>query len=149
MADITISLGNIQNIKTVEIEGLGILKIRKLGSGEDLDLSFKQRRMNKLIDELTSISFVGLDARKPKDVKKIDSLAKKADSIQEEISEIKKSEFELYKSLLSDDKGGKVVDVIMNTLNDKERAEIFNIAFGVKKQVEATDIQTVESEKDA
>ncbi len=144
MAEISISLNSIQNIKTVNIEGLGVLHIRKLGSGEDLDLSFKQRRVNKLIDELSNISFVGLDATNPDDIKKIDKLAKKADAIQEEISQIKKDEFDIYKRLLSDDKGGKVVDVIMNTLTPKERAEIFNIAFGEKKQVETSDPVTPE-----
>ena len=139
MTEISISLSSIQNIKTVNIEGLGVLHIRKLGSGEDLDLSFKQRRINRLIDDLNRIDFVGLDATKPGDIKKIEKLAKKADAIQEEISQIKKDEFEVYKRLLSDDKGGKVVDVIMNTLTPKERAEIFNIAFGEKKEVESTE----------
>jgi len=148
MTEISISLNSIQNIKTVNIEGLGVLHIRRLGSGEDLDLSFKQRRINKLVDELTAIDFVGLDATNPDDIKKIDKLAKKADAIQEEISQIKKDEFEVYKRLLSDDKGGKVVDVIMNTLTARERAEIFNIAFGEKKEIEAPDTATPQDGSD-
>lgn len=139
MADISISLNSIQNIKTVNIEGLGVLKIRKLGSGEDLDLSFKRRRVNKLIDELSAIDFTSLDTKKPSDLKKMERLSKRADAIQDEIAETKASEFEIYKRLLSDDKGGAVVDVIMNTLTDAERAEIFHIAFGEKKPLEAPE----------
>lgn len=146
MTEITISLSDIQNIKTVNIEGLGVLKIRKLGSGEDLDLSVKRRRINKLVDELDSIyNRMGLlDLKKPSDEKKFDKLSKQAEELGDEISEIKRYEFETYKRLLSDDKNGAVVDVIMNTLSDKERAEIFNIAFGEKKIVETPDLVDTE-----
>src|SRR5690606_36906241 len=125
MADISISLSNIQHVKTVNIEGLGVLKVRKLGAGEDLDLSFKQRRLGKLIEELSKIDFTSLDTSKPSDIKKIEKLAKKAEALGDEIAEIKKFEFETYKRLLSDDKNGEIVDVIMNTLTDQERAELF------------------------
>lgn len=133
MADISLSLKSIQNTRTVNIEGEGVLTIRKLGSGEDLDLSVKRRRMNKLIDELNSIDFSGLDVAKKADLKKLETLSKKAEAIQEEIAQIKLFEFELYKSLLSDDKDGKVVDLVMKTLSDKERAVIFNRAFSQDK----------------
>lgn len=133
MADISLSLKSIQNTRTVKIEGEGVLTIRKLGSGEDLDLSIKRRRMNKLIDELNSIDFSGLDVAKKDDLKKLETLSKKVEGIQEEIAQIKQYEFELYKSLLSDDKDGKVVDLVMKTLSDKERAEIFNRAFSQDK----------------
>ncbi len=134
--NISIALNDIQDTRTVNIEGVGVLNIRKLGSGEDLDLSFKQRRFNKLLDELASIDFVGLDATKPSDMKKIKRQSDRAEKIGEEISNIKQSQFEIYKRLLSDDKNGKVVDLIMNTLNDVERAKIFEIAFGKRNVLE-------------
>lgn len=140
MAEISIALSNIQDVKTVNIEGLGLLKIRKLGSGEDLDLSFKQRRLNQLIDALNRIDFTALDAKKPSDLKKIKKLSEKADKIAEEIADIKKSQFDIYKRLLSDDKNGEIVDVIMNTLTDMERAKVFEIAFGGIKSVDSDDL---------
>lgn len=146
MADISISLSQVQNTKTIELKGLGVLKIRRLGSGEDLDLSFKRRRINRLIDELNSIDFTKLDMKKPADVKKMEKRAKRADEIQDEITEIKKQEFELYKGLLSDEEDGKVVDVVMQRLSDKERAELFRIAFDEKKQDKETDQNNSEAE---
>lgn len=139
MSEITISLNNIQNIKTVNIDGAGLLHIRRMGSGEDLDISFKRRRINKLIDDLNRIDFTGLNVNKEADLKKMEKLSSRAESISNEIAEIKQSEFDIYKRLLSDDKNGEVVDLVMNTLTEKERAKLFLIAFGEKTIVETQD----------
>lgn len=147
MADISLSLNNIQNIKTVNIEGVGVLKVRRLGAGEELDLSAKLRRLVKVIEELNKIDFTSLDATNPEDFKKISQLTTKAEALSEEATEIKKFEFETYKRCLSDDDGGKVVDVIMNTLTESERAELFNQIFGDKKPVDAPD--TVQPDEEA
>jgi hypothetical protein len=148
MADISISLNNVQDIRTVHIEGLGVLKVRKTGSGEDLDLSFKRRRVNKLIDELSAIDFSSLDTKKPSDLKKMERLSQRADAIQDEITEIKKLEFEIYKHLLSDDKGGAIVDVVMNTVSDTGRAEIFRRAFAETKPISTLETVVTDSDGD-
>lgn len=139
MAEFSISLSDIQDIRTVEIKGLGDLNIRKLGSGESLDISRKSRRMNELFNELEKMDFASPDIKKPSDVKKLEKLSKRAEEIGEEIADIQTSEFEVYKRLLSDNKNGAVVDVIMNTLTDKARAEVFKIAFGEKKPIETPE----------
>jgi hypothetical protein len=146
MADISISLSQVQNTKTIELKGLGVIKIRRLGSGEDLDLSFKRRRINRLIDELNSIDFASLDMKKPADVKKMEKRAKRAEEIQGEIADIKQQEFDLYKGLLSDEKGGEIVETVMRVLSDSERAKLFQIAFDEKKQDEETEQQNDEAE---
>jgi hypothetical protein len=134
---VSISLNNIQNIKTVNIEGIGVVKVRRLGAGEDLDLSVKVRRLGKLIDELSAIDFTKYDAKKPEDLKEIEKLTKRAEAISDEVAEIKRFEFETYKRCFSDDKDGALVDVIMNTLTEAERAELFKQIFNEKKQIEA------------
>lgn len=146
MADISISLNTIQNIKTVNIEGVGTLKIRKFGAGEELDFLFKRRRLNKIITELSALDLTKFDTEKPSDLKKITKLSKRFEKLSDEASDIKKSEFEMYKRCLSDDEDGKVVDVIMNTLSDEERAELYRQVFGEKKEVETPD--TVKPEED-
>lgn len=147
MNEITIQLNNLQDVKIVNIKDVGVLKVRRLGSGEDLDLSFKRRRINKLIDELNTIDFSGLDAKKPSDLKKMEKLSKHAEILGDEIADIKQSEFDIYKGLLSDDKNGEVVDVVMNTLTDKQRAELFLLAFGEKKQIETPEPIKTEDEE--
>ena len=140
---VTISLKDVQDIRTVNIEGHGTLYVRKLGSGEELDLSFAQRRINKLIEELTGMDFGKFNVEKPEDMKKMLKMSKRADEIQDEISGIRQRQHEIYKSLLSDDKKGKVVDVIMNTLSDTARNEVFKIAFGEVKEIDTPE--TIES----
>jgi len=139
MSDMNISLNNIQKTKTVNIDGVGVLKVRRIGAGEELDLSRNHRRLSKIIKELSQIDFMQFNSAKPEDVKKIEKLNKRVDEISDEISEIKKFEYETYKRCLSDDENGKVVDVIMNTLTEEERSELFKQIFSTKKQVEVAD----------
>lgn len=148
MADFSISLSNIQHIKTIKIEGLGVLKIRKLGAGEDLDVSFKIRRINQLIGDLNNLteSIAKLDSKNPSDLKKIGRLAERGEKISSEIDDIRREQHGIYRSQLSDDKNGAVVDVIMNTLSDKERTEIFKIAFGEKSPIESPEVIDTEIE---
>jgi len=150
MTDISISLNNIQNIKTVNIEGVGIVKVRRLGSGEELDLSSKIRRLGKLIDELSRIDFTVLDANKPEDLAKITKLTRRVEELSDEISAIKESEFEVYKKCFTDDEGGRIVDIIMNTLSEQERAELFRQIFGDVKELDTPDnivAEVVENDK--
>ena len=146
MADISISLNTIQNIKTVHIKGVGVLNVRKLGAGEELDLSFKLRRLNKIVGELNAIDLTKFNSRKPGDLKKITKLSEKIDLLSEEASEIKRAEFDIYKRCLSDDEGGKVVDVIMNTLSDEERAELYRQVFGENKPIESPNVLKADEE---
>lgn len=148
MADISISLANIQTIKTVNIEGVGVLKARRLGSGEELDLSVKLRRFSNLVNELSAMDFMSLDAEKPDDYKKIQKMKKRASEISEEIEAVKRFELETYRRLLSDDQDGKVVDVIMDTLSDEERTELFKQIFGSKTEMEKPEPLTSKEAED-
>lgn len=150
MADFSISLSDVQNAKTVEIKGLGDLTVRKLGSGEELDLSAKMRRTGKIIGELSSMDFTKFDTTNPAELKGMEKLAKRAEELSDELDRIKRLEFNTYKQSLSDDQGGKVVDVIMNTLTDKERSELFKRIFGDVSEVTTpnTEVNTEENKTD-
>lgn len=145
MAEFSITLSSIKNSKTVEIKGLGMLTARKLGSGEELELSAKMRRTGKIIDELSKTDFSKLDTSKPEHLKIVQRMAKKFDSLTNELDAIKIFEFNTYKSLLSDDKDGAVVDVIMSTLTDEERAKLFKMIFGEVDQINSPEA-TVDAE---
>lgn len=139
MADFSISLSDVQDTRTVEIKGLGDLTARKLGSGEGLQLSLNQRRMRKIFEELDKMDFTKFDTSNPEDLKKILALTKKAESLSDEIEEINKHEFNTYRRLLSDNKDGKVVDVIMDTLTDRARGELLKRIFGEVKEIKTPD----------
>lgn len=146
MADISISLNNVQNVKTVNIEGLGVIRARRLGSGEELDLSTRMRRTGKILDELSAMDFTKFDTSNPEELKKLKRLTKRAELLSDELDDIKRFEFNTFKRCMSDEKDGEVVDVIMNTLTDRERGELFKQIFGVVKQIDAPDTEKIEVE---
>jgi vacuolar-type H+-ATPase subunit I/STV1 len=148
MADFSIALSGIRNTRTVNIEGLGVITARRLGSGEELELSAKSRRLGKIFDELGRMDFTKFDTSKPEELKELKKLTDKAEKLYLEVEEIKRFEMSIYRGLLSDDKGGKVVDVIMNTLTDEERGELFKQIFGKSTQVVAPDVETAEGKSD-
>lgn len=139
MSEISISLSNIRNIKRVNVEEVGVINIRRLGAGEELDLSSKFRRLNAILKELGTIDFTKPDTSTPEGLKEIERLSKKADALSVEIEDIKRFEFETYKKCLSDDEDGKVVKEIMDTFTEAERAELFRQVFEPPKVIDTPD----------
>lgn len=133
MADITISLSNINNTKSVLIEGLGEFKVRKLGAGEELDLSAKMRRMSEILVELQSIDISDIDDKNPteEDKKRLAEVQKKADVLMNEIDEIKRFELETYKRCFDDGGTGKTEELIAMLPADG-RGELFKQIFNPK-----------------
>lgn len=146
---VNISLGNIQNIKEVYIEELGkTIRIRRLGAGEELDLSSKMRRLGRIVDELSKIDFTVLDANEEEDRKEIEKLSKRAEKLSYEITEIKQFELDTFSKCLSDLDGGKVVKSLLNMLSDEERSEFFRQVFNPPTIVDAPEaVETPESEE--
>ena len=139
MADVSISLSNIQNIKTVNIEGLGLVKARKLGAGEELDLLFKQRRLGKILEELDSLDFTKIDTSKKSGINKAKELSDRIDKLTSEIEEIKKFELETFRRCFTDDKNGEIVETLIQTLTEEERMALFKEIFGERKTLEVPD----------
>lgn len=146
---VNISLGNIQNIKEVYIEELGkTIRIRRLGAGEELDLSAKMRRLGKIVEELSNIDFTVLDAAKEEDRKEIEKLSKRAEKLSYEITEIKQFELDTFSKCLTDSEGGKVVKELLNMLSDEDRSEFFRQAFDTTTIIEAPEaVEAPESEE--
>lgn len=135
---------------TVNIEGVGVVRVRRLGAGEELDLSDKMRRLGAIINQLSKIDFRGLDSANSEDAKKISKLSKKAELLSSEITEIKRFELKAYKKCFSDDANGKVVDILMDTLTDEERIELFKRIFNPKivEAPEGVDLMSEEDDDD-
>jgi hypothetical protein len=143
MADITISLSNVRNIKKLYIEDLDLtFEVRKMGAGEELDLSDKLRRLNEIIEELSAIDFNKINITKPtkKDIKAMEALTEKADSLMNEINDIKRFELETYKRCFTDNNGGKDTDKLIDSLSDEDRAELFKQIFSPAKVLKKEDV---------
>lgn len=143
---ISISLKNVQNIKTVNIEGVGVFRVRKLGAGEELDLSTKRRKMISASNEIVKIKSK-IDSIK--DLEEQERLATKElpriDKLTEELTNIKAFELETYKKCFSADKP-ELVDELLDSLSEEERTELFNQIFGTPKIIEKEE--TIETETD-
>lgn len=153
MADnISISLNNIRNVKDVYIEDLKIaVKVRRLGAGEELDLSDKLRRLNAIIVELQAIDFsslIGIANPTKEQQKEIKAISKKAEDLTSEINEIKRFELQTYKRCFTDDKNGENVELLLNSLSDEDRGELFRQIFN-PKVIEAPSEPVSEAEEKA
>lgn len=137
MTQVSISLSNIQNIKTVNIEGIGVFKVRRLGPGEEYDLSMKRRRLIKLAEEVAEIQ------------KKMNSLTdeaaredfaqsemKKIDSLSDEVAKIQKNELEVYKRCFTDDANGEKTDHLIDMLTNDERMKLYSLIFASEENTD-------------
>lgn len=134
-----ISLSNIQNIKNVNIEGVGIFRVRKLGAGEELDLSTKMRRLMEIATDLGKLNLTEVDENTPEGAKIFAKHSGTVSKYTKEIDDIKRFELETYKKCFTDDENGKKVDFLINALSDTERAELFKQIFGTPKEIDTPE----------
>lgn len=139
MADINISLNNIKTYKTVKIDGVGVFRVRKLGSGEELDLSTESRKLTKFLTELNNMNIGAIDIKTKKGRDELKKKESRISKITEEMNRIKAFELDTYKKCFEDDNNGKDVDKLIQLLTDEERAELFKQIFDAPKIVEAPE----------
>jgi hypothetical protein len=139
MADVTISLNNIRNVKTLYIEGIGGFTVRKLGAGEELDLSDKMRRLGAILTELQVIDFTKYDVTKKDDLKALEDIRKRAEELTLEVNQIQRFELETYKRCFTADKDPKDVDTLIDQLSVEDRSHLFKTLFDTVKPVEAPE----------
>lgn len=135
MADISISLSNVKNFKTVNIKELGVFTVRRLGAGEELDLSLKLRRLMNILETINKIDLQKYDLSNAEEKKKYSKDEKLLDNLSDEINEIKQFELRTYKKCFSSTKKGAVDDLI-DPLSDEERTSLFNQIFGLNKPID-------------
>jgi len=144
MADISISLSNVHNIRNLLVEDLGqSFKVRKLGAGEELDLSDKLRKLGEIITELQGIDFSKLqagDTPTAKELSKIKAIQKRTSILTDEINSIKRFELETYKRCFTDDNNGKNVERLLNSLSEEDRTELFKQIFDKPRIVNAPEL---------
>lgn len=142
-AELRISLNNIRNVKNIFIEGLGAFTVRKLGAGEELDLSDKMRRLSAIFRELQSLQLT--DEKNPEALKEAQD---KAETLSAEVAEIQRFELDMYKRCFEDDNDGKNVEKLLNSLSIEERSNLFKSIFNPLPDLELPEAtQPGESQK--
>lgn len=143
MADISISLNNIRNTKTLFVEDLDAsFVVRKLGAGEELDLSDKMRRLGVILGELQSIDFTGFDLTKEEDIKELEKIRKRASKLSDEVNDIQRFELETYKRCFTSEKGEEMVSKLLNELSVDDRSNLFKQLFDTVKPLETKEDAT-------
>lgn len=144
MSDLRIALNSIRNVKNVYIEGIGGFTVRKLGAGEELDLSDKMRQLGAILKELQDINLSSFDT---KDAKKLKKLQDRADVLSKKVGEIQRFELQVYKKCFEDDNNGKNVDILLNSLSVEDRANLFKTIFNPFGTVDTEETDEVEDVK--
>lgn len=153
MSEINISITNIRKTKRVLIEGIGTFTVRKLGAGEELDLSDKLRRLGAILDELKAIDFSKYENATEEHIAELNAIHKRADKLTKEIHQIQRFELDTYAKCFSDDNGGKDVKVLLDTLSAEDRSALFQTIFKpvipVAKPEQTTVDMAEDTEKEA
>lgn len=129
MADLTIGLNNIKHFKTVKIEDIGVFRVRKLGSGEELDLSRESRKLTKLLTELNSMNIGNINLKTKKGQAELKKKETRITEITDEMNRIKEFELDTYRQCFEDENNGKDVDKLIKLLTDEERLDLFRQIF--------------------
>lgn len=142
MADIKISLNNIRNTSSLYVDELGAFTVRRLGAGEELDLSDKFRRIAEIYKELQGIDFTKFNTNDSEDLKAIEEISDRAQKLTDEINEIDRFKLATYKRCFTHESDPSKVDELINSLTDEERTNLFNQLFDIKP-VEAPELAVV------
>lgn len=129
MSDVNISITNIRKTKRVLIEGIGTFTVRKLGAGEELDLSDKLRRLGDILTELKAIDFTKYESATEEHVKELNAIRKRAEKLTKEVHQIQRFELDTYTKCFTDDNDGKDVKILLDTLSAEDRSALFQTIF--------------------
>ena len=136
---LSIRLSSFSDFTAVNVEGLGVIKVKKESSNQGARHSeiirdiFRLQDQGKVLQQkISALIAEGKGENDPEFIK----LEKKGSEALEKISELRTEDQKLRKSRLSDDEGGKLVDILFDSASDQDIAKLLNI------EPEAQDEQT-------
>ena len=139
MTEISIRLSSFSDFTAVNVEGLGVIKVKKESSNQGArhseiirDIFRLQDQGKALNQKISALIAEGKGEDDPEFIK----LEKKGSEALEKISELRTEDQKLRKSRLTDDEGGKLVDILFDSASDQDIAKLLNI------EPEAQDEQT-------
>lgn len=132
----TITFVPTANIKEVEVEGYGVVKIRPYGAGEELQISKNFRELDGLQKEAESF-LAEVRAKHDDDESKLDDDEKKKfETIREGITKLSDELNDLIKGTISSD-DPKVAERLFNELPMTEIRKLITMALGKEADAEA------------
>lgn len=127
---LSIKLSSFSDFTAVNVEGLGVIKVKKESSNQASRRTEIIRDVFKLQDEgkalekrIKKLQQSGVS----EDDEEFIKLEKKGSTTLERIAELNKEEKDLRKSRLSDDEGGKLVDLLFNNATDEDIAKVLAV----------------------
>lgn len=128
----SIRLSSFSDTTDVNVEGLGIIKVKKESSNQGARHSeivreiYKIQEASKQLDKkITTLLLEGKTDSDPEFVK----LENKGRAFLDRISELRLEDQQLRKSRLSDDEGGKLVDILFENASDEDIAKLLSFSF--------------------
>lgn len=141
MAGISIRLSSFSDFTEVNVEGLGIIKVRKESSNQGARISEITRDIFNLQDQGKSIEKKikklheeGKDESSPE----FEKLNKKGGEALDMITNLRAEHHALRKARLSDNEGGKLVEILFDNTDDTD----------ISKLLAAGELTEQEEEKD-
>lgn len=127
MAEISIRLSSFSDFTAVNVEGLGVIKVKKESSNQALrrseilrDIFALQDEAKRLDDEQKKLMSEGKTENDPEIIK----LEHKATSKLDKVTELQKMNQQLAKARLSDDEDGKLVEKLYDNASDEDIARL-------------------------
>lgn len=130
MAEISIRLSSFSDFTAVNVEGLGVIKVKKESSNQALTRSEIVRDIFKLQDEAKTLQKQQekLEAEgKREDDPEFAKLERKATEKLDRITDLQRTNHELVKSRLSDNEDGKLVEKLYELTSDEDIAKLLAI----------------------
>lgn len=131
MTEISIALNSLSDYKAINVEGLGVINVRRESSNQATKSSENVRDIFKLQDEAKKLEKRAkelTDTGAKDDDPELIKLNEKSTAKLEKITEIRVSEMAMRKSRLSDNEGGKLVEKLFDLASDEDIAKVFALA---------------------
>ena len=124
------------NIKEVEVEGYGVVKIRPYGAGEELQIAKNVRELNELQQRAERLLAVIKADYQEDDSKIPQEMKEDFESIQNKVGSLSNELNELIKGTITSDEPG-VAEKIFNELPLAEIRRLVGTALGKESDAEA------------
>ena len=138
---ITINLNDIREVVEVTI-GDHVYNVRRMGSGEELELSASNRRTMNLMDEATKLQVKFQELSKTPeselDQKEVDKLVKKMDKVTGGIRAEQEYQSEAFVKLFDDGEDGSKSRELLNSFSHNEKQKLIEQVFSQKEVLDAS-----------
>lgn len=145
---ITINLNDIREVVEVTI-GDHVYNVRRMGSGEELDLSASNRRTFEAMDKAVKLQkkFTELSSTPEEelDQKEVDKLVKQMDKVTAEIRKEQEYQSEAFVKLFDDGGDGSKSRELLKSFSHDEKQKLLEQIFSQKEVLDASKANDAEN----